>query len=212
MGFLSKIFKPVKKLFKSVGKVIKKAFKEVRRFAKSTAGRTLLTMAAVYFGGQALGMWGAESAAAATVPVVEVEFLGQVAPAVTEVGAAAGVSGVTPAVVGGAGAETVAALAGGAPVSADATRSFMQKAVDAAKATGAYAKKHPYAAVAGGKFLQSIAGEDPVEAQLRLERGRQRRTNVGGVQYGDPYSGATPPLRTSIQRQQQQQELNTRTY
>ncbi len=225
MGFLSKIFKPVKKVFKAVGGVFKKVFKAVKKFAKSKLGKVLLTIAAVYFGGAALGFWGpgaaAGGAAASTVPIVQATpafvaetAVGAGAAGGAATGAAAGAAGtfgelVTAASLQGATTPTATAALGGA-VSAAETTSLFSKAVNAAKTTGTYLTKHPTAAIAGGKFIQSLTSEDQIDAQLRLERARQRRSNIGGLDYRDPYG--TNPLRTAIVRQKQSQDLTSRTY
>lgn len=229
MGFLSKIVKSFKKLFKAVTTLPRKLFKEVKRFSKTKLGKFLITAAAIYFGGQALGVFGKASSVASTVPVTEsaISSLGAGATAAdtaafaaqtgaaSATGTAAGIGeGVGAALSGSAELESIAALNYASMTKAaesQVTKRLFARALDAAKATGEWMQENPIPTMAGGKFISSVFTPDPAEQQYELEQRRIRGSNIGGVDYGDTYGGASP-LRASITADLQKSELQTRTY
>lgn len=198
MGWLSKIVKGVKNVFKGIGKVVGKVWKGVKKFAKSKLGKLLITAALIYAGGAAIGAWGgggAGSAAATTATELAATTIPEaaVAGATTAGGTAAGLS---------TAAETAAVLEGaGAAATQAAAPGLISQA-------GTLMAANPMATMVGGQMLSSAFTPSAAEEQEEIDRKRREQSNIAGV-YG---TGEGDPISLGLVQQAQQQDLRTPTY
>ncbi|MCP4089911.1 MAG: hypothetical protein GY746_08965 [Gammaproteobacteria bacterium] len=155
MGFLSKLWKGIKKGAKKIWKGVKKIGKKIvsgvkkvwDKFRKSGIGKAIMVAAAVYFGGVALGAWGGAAPAATST------FGTQLAAAGNIGAGTAGMAG-----IGGAAAPgSLLAAGGGAAGAAGGIAAAMPSATSLFGAAGAAT---PTAAtVAGAGTGSSMAAQ-----------------------------------------------------
>jgi hypothetical protein len=190
MGLFSNPLKAVKNVFKGVTKVFKRAFSAVKQFVKSDLGKMLITAAVIYFGGAALGAWGAGTTAGVAAPIAEAATVaGAAAPATaTPTVFGAGLLDAAPAAAEGIAsasataipAEFGAGLLDAAPAAAEST-GLISQLKGGAKAYEAWAKANPLTSkLVGGALVAIAASPDPNQA-LDVEKWRRGNMNVAGV-------------------------------
>ena len=221
MGFLSKIAKPFKKIWKGVKKVAKKAWKGVKKFASSTIGKIIIAAVIIYFtagagagllagGGSAgAGVAGTTVAGGAmsTVPA----SIAATFPAATGTGIA---TAATPALAGGVAttAATVAPAVAPAvvpavvpPVAGEGLISTIGSGI---KTAGSWMAANPLPTMVGGQMLSAAFTPSAAEEQAELEEQRRLNSNIAGVSG----SGEGAPISLGLIQQAQQQDLAAPTY
>lgn len=197
---MSKFFKGIAKVFKSIGKGIKKVFKKV---VKSKIFKVVLIAVAVYFGGVALGLWGGAGAAGtgglaaagtgtatttagtgiaaastAAAPTVAATTTGAGIATGAEVSAAL-VGTPTAAVSAGGGVGAGLATTGEIATALTATEavaapSFLSTLGTGAKAVGSFMKANPLITAMGMQGISAALAPDEMDLLKEQENIRQR--------------------------------------
>jgi len=195
MGWLSKINKARKKIFKGVTKIASKVWKETKRFAKSDLGKAVIAAAAIYAGGAALGAWGSGAGTSAAVTELAASTIPEAAAATASTAA-----------------ETAAALEAGASVGATAstaaTPGLVSQVGSAVTGAGEWMAANPTATMLGGQMLSSALTPSQAETEEEIAKGRRDRSNIAGVSG----TGEGSPISLGLVQQAQQQDLRAPTY
>lgn len=195
MGFLSKIIKGVKNIFKGVKKVVSKVWKGVKKFAKSKVGKIVLAGAAIYFGGAALGAWGGGGTAATSAASTASQLAASTVPtAASGVGVGAGAAASTAAASTAAGAASTGGL--------------ISQVAAAGKGALSWMSANPALTIAGGQLAQSVFAPSAAQEYGEMEDERRKRSNIAGVNY----DGTGTPIDLGLVRQAQRQDLHDPTY
>ncbi len=206
MGFLSKIVKGVKNIFKGVGKVVKKVWKGVKKFAKSKIGKVVIAAALIYAGGAAIGAWGGSAGTTAATTATELASSTIPAAATTATETAAALEGAG-SIAGGmsTAAETAAALEG---ATAAATPGLVSQVGSAVTGAGKWMAANPMATMVGGQMLSAATTPSEAETYAEMEAERRKNSNIAGVSG----TGEGSPISLGLIQQAQQQDLSAPTY
>ncbi len=213
MGFLSKIVKGVKNIFKGIKKVVKKVWKGVKTFAKSKIGKIVIAAAAIYFGGLAIEAWGSGASTAATTAT---ELAASTIPTVAETAAATSLGSVaapsalglaptlaTPALEVAALAPSTIAAATAVPAAAPG---LLSQIGSAAAGAGEWMTANPIPTMMAGQLATAAFTPSAAENQAEMDEQRRRNSNIAGVGYygeGDAIG---------LAQRAQQQDLQSPTY
>jgi len=207
MGFLSKITKPFKKIWKGVKKVAKKAWKGVKKFAKSKIGKLIIAAVVIYFtAGAGMAMLGgAAPAAGAAGTTVAGGMTGAASTALTGSAVTAG-SAAIPAAM--AVPSTLAATGAGAGAAAAGGGGLISSIGSGLSSAGTWMAANPMPTMMAGQMLSSAFTPSAAEEQAEIDAERRKRSNIAGV-YGDATGS---PISLGLVQQAQQQDLRAPTY
>lgn len=206
MGFLSKITKPFKKIWKGIKKVAKKAWTATKKFVKSKVGKLIIAAAIIYFtmGAGTAALGGASTGASAAAGTTVAGGATGAAGVATAAETAAALTTVAPAAGLATAAETAAALTTAAAPAAAASTGVM----GAIEGAGAWMAANPMATMVGGQMMSSAFAPNQTDEQLRLEEERRKGSNIAGISG----TGEGSPISLGLIQQAQQQDLKAPTY
>ena len=236
MGFLSKITKPFKKIWKGIKKITKKSWKATKKFVKSKIGKLIIAAVVIYFTAGAGAAWlagsgaaagagaaagttvagGAAGTAAAGTAAAGTAAAGTAAAGTAAAGtAAAGTAAAGTAAAGTAAAGTAAAGTAAAGTAAAGTAAAGTAAAGTAggiggalSTAGSWMAANPMATMIGGQMLSSAMAPSEADQYEEMMKARRRGSNIAGVSG----TGEGSPISLGLVQQAQQQDLQSPTY